>query len=65
MRLAHGAPAMRNADIQHELEALSARVSFDWLRKITGRVDELVDLARRNIQKSIALDAIAVGLQRG
>ncbi len=63
MRLSHGAPAMRNADIQRDLEALSARVSFDWLRKITGRVDDLVDLARRNIQKSIALDAIAVGLQ--
>lgn len=64
MRLAHGAPAMRNADIQRDLEALSARVSFDWLRKLTGRVDELVDLAKRNIQKSIALDAIAVDLQR-
>lgn len=65
MRLAHGAPAMRNADIQRDLEALSAKVSFDWLRKVTGRVDELVDLARRNIQKSIALDALAVSLQRG
>lgn len=65
MRIAHGAPAMRNADIQRDLEALSAKVSFDWLRRITGRVDDLVDLARRNIQKSIALDALAVGLQRG
>jgi DNA polymerase III subunit delta' len=63
MRLAHGAPAMRNADIQRDLEALSAKVSFAWLRMITGRADELVELARRNIQKSIALDALAVGLQ--
>jgi DNA polymerase-3 subunit delta' len=63
MRLVHGAPAMRNADIQRDLEALSAKVSFEWLRKITGRADELVDLARRNIQKSIALDALAVHLQ--
>jgi len=63
LRLSHGAPARRNADIQRDLEALSAKVSFDWLRKLTGRVDDLVDLARRNIQKSIALDAIAVGLQ--
>jgi len=63
MRLAHGAPARQNSDIQGELEALSARVSFEWLRKLTGRADDLVDLARRNIQKSIALDAIAVGLQ--
>jgi DNA polymerase-3 subunit delta' len=63
MRLAHGAPAMKNADIQRDLEALSARVSFDSLRKLTGRVDDLVGLARRNIQKSIALDALALGLQ--
>jgi len=63
LRLSHGAPAQRNSDIQRDLEALSTKVSFDWLRKITGRVDDLVDLARRNIQKSIALDAIAVGLQ--
>lgn len=61
LRLAHGAPALRNADIQRDLEALSAKVSFDWLRKMTGRVDDLVGLARRNIQKSIALDALAVG----
>jgi DNA polymerase-3 subunit delta' len=61
LRLLHGAPAGRNADIQRELETLSARVSFEWVRKTTVRVDELVDLARRNIQKSIALDAIAAG----
>jgi len=65
LRISHGAPAKRNSDIQRDLEALAAKVSFDWLRKITGRVDELVELARRNIQKSIALDAIAAGSQRG
>ncbi len=63
MRLSHGAPAMRNSDIKSELEALAGRISFDRLRKLTGRVDELVELARRNIQKSIALDALAVSLQ--
>lgn len=63
LRLAHGAPALRNADISRELETVSANVSFDWLRRLAGRVDELVELGRRNIQKSIALDAIASGLQ--
>ena len=63
MRVSHGAPAMRNADIQRDLEALAGKVSFEWLRKITTRADELVELARRNIQKSIALDSIAVGMQ--
>jgi DNA polymerase-3 subunit delta' len=63
LRMSHGAPALRNADIDRELQALAAKFSFDALRKFTGRVDELVDLAKRNIQKSIALDALA--LQRG
>jgi DNA polymerase-3 subunit delta' len=61
LRLLHGAAAKRNADIQPDLETLSTRVSFEWIRRITIRVDELVELARRNIQKSIALDAIAAG----
>jgi DNA polymerase III subunit delta' len=61
LRLLHGAPAGRNSDIERELESLSSRVSFEWVRRITARVDELVELSRRNIQKSIALDAIAAG----
>lgn len=63
LRVLHGAAAVRNADIQKDLEALTAKVSFDWLRKIVARADELVELERRNIQKSIALDAIAAGLK--
>ena len=63
LRLAHGVPALRNVDAQRELEPLAARVSFEWLRKAALRVDELVDLGRRNIQKPIALDAFAVALR--
>ena len=63
LRMAHGVPALRNADAQRELEPLAARVSFEWLRKAALRVDELVDLGRRNIQKPIALDAFAVALR--
>ena len=64
LRMTSGAPAKRNSDVERELDALASRVSFDWLRKVTTRVDDLVELARRNIQKSIALDAIASGLQK-
>ncbi len=63
LRVSHGAAAERNADIQRDLEALAAKVSFEWLRKLVARADELVELERRNIQKSIALDAIAAGLR--
>ena len=64
VRLANGvAEDLRNQDIQGELKALAGRVSFEWLRAAVGRADELVELARRNIQKSIALDAFAVQLR--
>lgn len=63
LRVLHGAAAVRNADIQRDLDTLSQHISFDWLRKLVARADELVDLERRNIQKSIALDAIAAGLK--
>ena len=42
---------------------LPGRVSFDWLRAAVAKVDELMDLVRRNIQKSLALDALAVELR--
>lgn len=62
LRLAHGVPAGRNADIGTELQAIAQKVSFDWLRRAVEKVDLLVDLVRRNIQKSIALDAWAVDM---
>jgi len=55
--------ALRNNDIRPDLEALAGRVDFDWLRRAIGRVDELVELGRRNIQKSIAFDAFAASLR--
>jgi DNA polymerase-3 subunit delta' len=55
--------ALRNNDIRGDLEALANRVDFEWLRRAIGRVDELVELARRNIQKSIAFDAFAASLR--
>ena len=62
-RLAHGVSEVRNQDVASDLSALAGKVSFDWLRAAVERVDELVMLARRNIQKSLALDAFAVQLR--
>jgi DNA polymerase III subunit delta' len=61
--LAQGAGEIRNADIRRDLEALAARVSFRWIRTAVERADELSALVRRNIQKSIALDALVVELR--
>jgi len=63
LRLSHGSITLRNSDIRGELQALASRVDFDWLRRAVARVDELVELGRRNIQKSIAFDALASGLR--
>jgi DNA polymerase III subunit delta' len=64
--LAEGAGSgveIRNADIRRELEALASRVSFRWIRTAVARADELSELVRRNIQKTIALDALVVELR--
>jgi len=63
LRLANGVAPIRNQDVRKPLEMLAGRVSFDWLRAAVARVDELVRLLRRNIQKSLALDALAVELR--
>jgi DNA polymerase III subunit delta' len=58
-----GTAEIRNADMRRELEALARRVSFRWIRMAVERADELSALVRRNIQKSIALDALVVELR--
>ena len=63
VRLAYGPAQIRNHDLRQPLQALAGRVSFEWLRAAVARVDELVRLLRRNIQKSLALDALAVELR--
>ncbi|MCC7498302.1 MAG: AAA family ATPase [Bryobacterales bacterium] len=56
-------PALRNPDLRPELSALAAKVSFEWLLAAVKKVDRLVQLVRRNIQKGIALDALVVELR--
>jgi DNA polymerase-3 subunit delta' len=63
VRLSAGSSQIRNEDIRGELETLAKRVSFEWMRAALARLDELVEMARRNVQKSIALDAMAVALR--
>jgi DNA polymerase III subunit delta' len=55
---------VRNQDLRAELEAVARKVSFGWIRGAVKKVDDLAGLIRRNIQKSIALDALIVDLRR-
>jgi DNA polymerase III subunit delta' len=63
MLLHQGAGEIRNLDISRELESLAATIQFAWIRKAVGLVDEIVELVRRNIQRTIALDALIVQLR--
>jgi DNA polymerase-3 subunit delta' len=55
--------AVRNEDLRAELESVARKVSFGWIRGAVKKVDDLAELIRRNIQKSIALDALIVDLR--
>jgi DNA polymerase III subunit delta' len=63
LALREGAGVIHNQDIRRDLEALAARIQFAWIRKAVTQVDEIAELLRRNIQKSIALDALILELR--
>ena len=54
---------IRNQDIRRDLEALAAKIEFAWIRNAVARIDEIAQLIRRNIQKTIALDALIMELR--
>jgi DNA polymerase-3 subunit delta' len=62
--ISNGAEGVRNGDILADLQAIASRVSFRWLRTAVKKIDEIAELVRRNIQKSLALDALVVELRR-
>ncbi len=63
--LNQGGGEIRNRDIRRELEPLAGKIEFAWLRKAVAKVDEIAQLVRRNIQKTIALDALIMELREG
>jgi DNA polymerase III subunit delta' len=59
-----GAPQMvRNADIAPELQRIAAAVDFRWLALAAERLGEVESGMRRNLLRSLSLDAFAVGLE--
>lgn len=59
-----GSRPLQNPDIAADLQKLAAVVPFQWIEQGVKKVDALAELVRRNIQKSIALDAFALDLRR-
>ena len=58
-----GMERLRNADVKETVRAIATRVPFDWIEHAVKAVDELALMARRNIQKIIALDAVIMDLR--
>lgn len=59
-----GAGGLRNPDLRGPLDTLARHVSFEWLRQAVRQIDELGELSRRNIQKSLAFDGFLLALRR-
>lgn len=56
MILREGGREIRNIDLRRDLEAVAARVDVRWIARAVKKTDEIAELLRRNIQKTIALD---------
>ena len=52
-----------NPDLEVKLRTLAQWTSFDWICNAVTKVDEVVHFLRRNIQKSIALDALVMNMR--
>jgi DNA polymerase III subunit delta' len=58
--LGAGTPELlRNTDIRPELERLSAALSFNWIESASRGLDQVYSGMRRNLLRSLSLDAFA------
>src|SRR5262249_48604951 len=55
---------VRNTDIHTELESLSQSADFDWLSAAADRLAEVERGLRRNLLRSLSLDAFEAALER-
>jgi len=61
-----GTPELiRNTDIQAELKALAESADFAWITLASDRLAEVERGMRRNLLRSLSLDAFALALERG
>ena len=54
----------RNIDILPELRRLAEGVSFDWIERAVRRIAEVESGMRRNLLRSLSLDAMASALEQ-
>jgi DNA polymerase-3 subunit delta' len=61
---AEQADMVRNIDILPELRRLAERIPFEWIERTTRRMAEVESGMRRNLLRSLSLDALAAGMQQ-
>jgi DNA polymerase-3 subunit delta' len=63
--LKSGAPELvRNLDIEVQLRKMAEEVEFDWIVEAVNRLAELESGIRRNLLRTLSLDAFATSLER-
>ena len=63
--LSSGAPELvRNTDILRELQKLVSAIDFEWISNAANRLAEVERGMRRNLLRSLSLDALAVGMEK-
>jgi len=55
---------VRNTDIQGELKSLAESADFEWIAMAAGRLNDVERGMRRNLLRSLSLDAFATALER-
>lgn len=59
----YGRNAVKHRDVQPRISNIAGAVTFSWLERAVRSLDELVQMVRRNIQKTAALDAMIINLR--
>jgi DNA polymerase III subunit delta' len=63
LRTQCGQQPAANRYASERIRKIAARVTFSWIEHAVRNIDELVQMVRRNIQKTAALDAFVVSLR--
>ncbi|SDF19445.1 DNA polymerase-3 subunit delta' [Terriglobus roseus] len=56
---------IRNVDMRRDLDTLADSVTFEWLENALRGMDQVISGMRRNLLRSLSLDAFAEGMSSG
>jgi len=64
LRVSNRRTPSANRDAHDRIARIASRVTFSWIERAALNLDELVQMVRRNIQKTRALDAFVTSLRQ-